>query len=64
MDEWTSFLYFGCQDPTDEDEYFNDDEESEEERMLEIASNCTCRAYVIADNGNAYHIASCYCGAD
>jgi len=19
MDEWTSFLYFGCQDPTDEE---------------------------------------------
>jgi len=41
-----------------------DDDIDEEMELLEIASNCTCGAYVITKQNKVLHVADCYCGAE
>lgn len=54
----------------DDDEYddMGYDEDDEEERQYqedaERASNCKCGAWTFGKDGNVYHVADCYCGAD
>lgn len=52
------------EDDDDERDWELEEEEAEEERRMEIASICTCGAWVIGKDGRAYHVADCYCGAE
>lgn len=51
-------------DDFDERDWEEEEAEAEEERRMETASACTCGAWVINKNGQAVHIADCYCGAE
>lgn len=37
--------------------------EAEEERRMEIASSCSCGAWIVNKDGIVLHVADCYCGA-
>ena len=48
----------------DERDWDEEDEENEDQERFERACACTCGAWQIDKNGNAIHVADCYCGAD
>lgn len=52
------------EDDFDERDWEEEEAEAEAERKMEIACSCTCGAWVVNKNGDAIHVADCYCGAE
>ena len=49
----------------EDDEFYEEDlEEQRENERAEIASNCSCGAWVFSKSGAVCHVADCICGAE
>lgn len=69
VDEYEQAKYIQKMAEEDDDEdYFDEDEISEQDRQeeedFERACACTCGAWVVGSNGKGIHVADCYCGAE